>query len=437
MSYTLTDISNNEAKQFAMYTIENRAIPNMVDGLKNVQRFYLYSSIKNSLKEFRKVSAVSGVVSDYGYQHGEASAAGAGQLMAADWNNNICLIEGRGSFGTRLVPVAGAPRYVYTRLHKNFNKYIKDIELSPTHEDPEHEPPKFYLPVIPLVLANGAKGIATGFATNILPRSEQSLIDACIEYIKTGDIKSKLNVSFPQFKGSTYFDSSSNRFVSKGILEKKTSTIWYIKEIPYGIDRESYIEILDKLEEEDKILSYEDMCSDKGFQFEIKLKNASAKTMTHDKMIKMLKLEKTYSENLNVIDINGKLKQYDDERDLIKDFVNYRMGILQRRIELAISKLTENLRVLTLKRTFIEEVLDENIVFKGKSKDNVVSQIKTRMKDLNPSDDDCDILLKMNIMSLTQDMIKDLESKIAEVSKEVVYWQNETPKSQYLTDLNL
>ena len=186
--YPISDVAKNEWLDFAMYTVEARAIPNMIDGLKPVQRFYLYSSIKNSKKDFKKVSAVSGIISDYGYNHGEQSAAGAGQLMAATWNNNVTLVEGRGSFGTRLIQEAGAPRYVYTRLSENFDKYIKDINLAPEHGDPEHEPPAFYVPIIPLVLVNGTKGIATGFATHILPRDPVDLITACQQYLSTGKI---------------------------------------------------------------------------------------------------------------------------------------------------------------------------------------------------------------------------------------------------------
>ena len=114
--YPISEVARNEWRDFAIYTVESRAIPNMIDGLKSVQRFYLYSSIVNSPRDFKKVAAVSGIISDYGYNHGEGSAAGAGQLMAATWSNNICLVEGRGSFGTRLVQEASAARYVYPRL---------------------------------------------------------------------------------------------------------------------------------------------------------------------------------------------------------------------------------------------------------------------------------------------------------------------------------
>jgi len=94
--YPISHVAKNEWLSLAMYTVESRAIPNMIDGLKPVQRFYLYSSLLNSKRDFKKVSAVAGIISDYGYQHGEQSAEGAGQLMAATWNNNVCLVEGRG-----------------------------------------------------------------------------------------------------------------------------------------------------------------------------------------------------------------------------------------------------------------------------------------------------------------------------------------------------
>ena len=73
--YPISKVAHNEWLEFAMYTVESRAIPNMIDGMKPVQRFYVYSSIKNSKTEFKKVSAVSGVVSDYGYNHGSVSCS--------------------------------------------------------------------------------------------------------------------------------------------------------------------------------------------------------------------------------------------------------------------------------------------------------------------------------------------------------------------------
>lgn len=430
--YPISKVALNEWLEFAMYTVEARAIPNMIDGMKPVQRFYVYSSIKNSKTEFKKVSAVSGVVSDYGYNHGESSAAGAGQLMAAEWANNICLVEGRGSFGTRLVQSAAAARYTYTRLHKNFGRYIKDIDLAPAHDDPEHEPPAFYVPVIPLVLANGVKGIATGFATNILPRDPDDLIRACQEYIKTGKIKSKVKIKFPDFNGTVTYNEEENRYYCNGVFEKKGKTVLLITEVPYGYDRESYVEVLDKLEEKGDIVGYEDLCDKTGFKFEVKLKQNTSANWDDQKIISAFKLSKPFSENLTVIDSLGKLKEYEDERDLVRDFCDYRTTILQKRIDLRKVETAELARWLKVKMQFIQAVLDDKIRFKGKKKDEVGQQI---LETTEAIQDDIDRLLRINIMSLTAEMVKQLEVEIKEAQSEFDYWSKTTPKEQFIKDL--
>jgi DNA gyrase/topoisomerase IV subunit A len=430
--YPISKVARNEWLEFAMYTVESRAIPNMIDGMKPVQRFYVYSSIKNSKTEFKKVSAVSGVVSDYGYNHGESSAAGAGQLMAAEWSNNICLVEGRGSFGTRLVQAAAAARYTYTRLHKNFNRYIKDIDLAPVHDDPEHEPPSFYVPVIPLVLANGVKGIATGFATNILPRDPEDLARACQEYIKTGDIKSKVKIKFPDFNGTVTYNADENRYYCNGVFERKGKTVLLITEVPYGYDREGYVEVLDKLEEKGDIVGYDDLCDKTGFKFEVKLKQNTSANWDDQKIISAFKLAKPFSENLTVIDSRGKLKEYDDERNLVRDFCDYRTTILQKRIDLRKVETTELARWLTVKMQFIQAVLDDKIKFKNKKKDEVAKQIFETTEAIQ---DDIDRLLRINILSLTAEMVKQLETEIKDAQTELAYWSKTTTKEQFLKDL--
>ena len=430
--YPISHVAKNEWLSFAMYTVESRAIPNMIDGLKPVQRFYLYSSILNSKRDFKKVSAVAGIISDYGYNHGEASAAGAGQLMAATWNNNVCLVEGRGSFGTRLVQDAGAARYVYTRLHDNFDKYISDVDLAPAHEDPEHEPPSFYLPVIPLVLANGTKGIATGFATNILPRSVNDLSASVREYLLSGNITKRLPVSFPDFIGRVDYDSVEGRHVVYGKYHKKTKTQKMITEVPYGFDRESYVKILDKLEDEGDIVSYEDQCDKDGFNFEIKLKQNTSANWNDTKIISKFKLSKPLTENLTVIDQDGKLREYDDERQLIKDFVDYRLGILQQRIEKRKEEANEAVRWLNVKMEFIQSVLDDNIVFKNRKKKDVTDQILNVTSALP---EDADRLLRINIMSLTDEMVRELTKEIRSAQAELKFWTKTTPQLQFESDL--
>lgn len=431
--YPISKVAQNEWKDFALYTLENRAIPNMIDGMKNVQRFYVYSSIKNSKTEFKKVSAVSGVVSDYGYNHGEGSAAGAGQLMAAEWANNVCLVEGRGSFGTRLVQSAAAARYTYTRLHKNFNRYIKDIDLAPVHDDPEHEPPSFYVPVIPLVLTNGVKGIATGFATSILPRDPEDLARACKEYIETRNIDKKVRVMFPDFKGTVTYNPEESRYYCNGIFERKSKTQILITEVPYGYDREGYVKVLDNLEDAGHIVGYDDLCDKSGFKFEVKLKQTTSSLWDDEKLISAFKLTKPFTENLTVIDYRGKLKEYTDERDLVRDFCDYRMTILQQRIDLRKQEAEELGRWLTVKMQFIQAVLDDKIKFKGHKKAAVSIQIFENTQAI--SDEDVDRLLRINILSLTDEMVKQLEKEIKDAQKDLEQWAKTTTKKQFIKDL--
>ena len=431
--YPISSVAKNEWKDFALYTLEARAIPNMIDGMKPVQRFYIYSSIVNSKSSFKKVSAVSGIISDYGYQHGEASAAGAGQLMAAEWNNNLCLVEGRGSFGTRLIQEPGAARYVYTKLHDNFSKYIKDIELSPIHVDPEHEPPAHYLPVIPLVLINGTKGIATGFATHIIPRDPVSIIELCKEYLSKGTVTKHPKIKFPDFNGTIMSEDEPNKYSIVGTFEKKSKTQLTITEVPYGFDREGYIKVLDKLEDEGDIVSYDDLCDKRGFNFEVKLKQNSSASWNNAKIIQKFKLSRPITENLTVIDFNGKLREYDDSRELIKDFCDFKLTILQKRIDLQIKNISEKARWLNVKMNFIQAVLDDKIIFKNKKKKQVVDQMVDALVPI--LNDDSERLLRINIMSLTDEMVKELAKEIKAADKELKFWKTTTPKAQFITDI--
>jgi DNA gyrase/topoisomerase IV subunit A len=300
------------------------------------------------------------------------------------------------------------------------------------HDDPEHEPPSFYVPVIPLVLANGVKGIATGFATNILPRDPDDLVRACQEYIKTGDIKSKVKIKFPDFKGTVTYNADENRYYCNGIFERKGKTVLLITEVPYGYDREGYVEVLDKLEEKGDIVGYDDLCDKTGFKFEVKLKQNTSANWDDQKIISAFKLAKPFSENLTVIDSRGKLKEYDDERNLVRDFCDYRTTILQKRIDLRKVETTELARWLTVKMQFIQAVLEDKIKFKNKKKDEVAKQI---FETTDAIQDDIDRLLRINILSLTAEMVKQLETEIKDAQKELVYWSKTTPKDQFTKDL--
>lgn len=433
MSYLLSNVANNEYKEFAIYTVENRAIPSVIDGLKPSQRFYLYSSIVNSKVNFKKVSAIAGVVSTYGYQHGEASAIEAGAKMAADWSNNICLVEGQGNFGNRAVQKFGAARYIYTRVHPNFSSYFRDIDLSlvKEHNDPECAVPNFYIPVVPMVLVNGSRGIAVGFSSNILPRSLTSVVKACKEYIRTANIKNKIDVCFPYFTGSTVWNPTTNQYISTGRWHKRSKTMLEIVEIPYEYDNAEYRTILNKMEEDKKIVSYVDKTRGNQFCFDVKLNKISSK-WDEQQILHNFKLIKTSTEILNVIGVDGRLYEYSDEREIIKAFVDYKLNVLQTRIIQEKNKCVKLCHWLKVKREFIMAVLNSQIVFKNKDKAGISAQI---LKHTSANKTDIDRLLELNLSTLTAEKIMELENQIAKNLQKIVYWDNTTPNQQFLDDL--
>jgi DNA topoisomerase-2 len=217
------------------------------------------------------------------------------------------------------------------------------------------------------------------------------------------------------------------------LYERKSKTVLLITEVPYGFDRESYVKVLDDLEENDDIVGYDDLCDKTGFKFEVKLKQNTSANWSDEKIVKQFKLSKPLTENLTVIDHEGKLREYTDERRLVEDFCKYRLTILQKRIDLRKKEYSELVRWLTVKMEFIQAVLDNKIEFKNKKKAEVSEQIVKHTSVLN--DEDIDRLLRINILSLTDEMVKQLEKEIEQAKKDHKYWSSTTPDKQFLNDL--
>jgi len=152
-----------------------RSIPCMVDGLKPGQRKILFACFKRNLKHDIKVAQLAGYVSEHSaYHHGEASLASTIVGLAQDYvgANNINLLVPSGQFGTRLQggKDCASPRYIYTRLapltRHLFNE-CDDRLLTYLNEEGQNIEPEWYVPILPLVLVNGAEGIGTGWSTSI------------------------------------------------------------------------------------------------------------------------------------------------------------------------------------------------------------------------------------------------------------------------------
>lgn len=443
-SILISDFIDNEYRDYSVHTITNRAIPLFIDGLKPVQRKTLYTAIKECSTKEVKVSSLGGSLPKIGaYHHGSASAEDAIVKMSQDFNNNVCLLEGSGAFGSRPVPVAAAARYITTKLSENFQVYFNDNEVLPMSLDKDDHPePLCYLPIIPFSLVNGASGIAVGAATKFLPRNPRDIARACKEYIETGTIKSQLRPYVKGFKGKFKKEPEDGKYTISGLYTKiSNGAKLKITEIPLGETHESYKKHLDKLKTDSKMImgSADSIIDDTmaDFEFTIKL-SREGKQLTDEQIEKKFKLTTSFKENMTLIVFDDmtkipddstkvSLKTYSSAKDIIRDFVDFRMLFVDQRISFNIQRCTDEINDLTNRIHFVESVVDGTFVIKNKTRKQMVDEL-TKLYNA----DYAEKFVNISIYSLSKDNIKRLKDKLAEFKKELKYWQTIDSKTLYI-----
>ena len=434
---TISDFLANEYKEFAMYVVEGRAIPSVIDGFKPSQRKIIHVANqiwKTGGEKTLKVFQLSGkVASDCFYHHGDASLSNAIITMAQKFKNNASLLEEDGQFGSLRSPQAGAPRYIGTKLSDNFRLIYKDFELL-EHKEEEGESiePKFFLPIVPTVLLNGSSGIAVGFASNVLNRDIKSIIDACVKVLadkNSEEIKPSLN----GFTGEFVQDPENNkRWIIRGKFSKVNTSTIKISELPPSMTYERYEEILDKLVDDKLITSYDDNCKD-NIDYTIKFTRADLEKLDDDKLVKLLKLEESSTEIFSTLDEFGKLMIFENTKDIIKYFVNFRLKYYHKRKQFLIDKMNRELKVLSNRGRFIKAIIDGKLKVNNVAKALIIEGIE--LMGLDKIDDSYDYLLRMPIYSLTKEMYEKIKEDFLSKKEEIKILEATDPKDMYLLDL--
>ena len=434
---TISEFLSVEYKEFAMYVIEGRAIPSVIDGFKPTQRKIIHISNqiwKNGSEKTLKVFQLSGkVASDCYYHHGDMSLSNAIITMAQRFKNNAPLLEEDGQFGSLRSPQAGAPRYIGTKLSENFRLIYKDFDLL-EHKEEEGESiePQFFLPIVPAVLLNGSSGIAVGFASNVLNRDIKSIIDACVKVLggkDPGEVKPSLN----GFTGDYIQDKENNkRWVIRGKFTRANTTTVKISELPPSMTYEKYEDILDKLVDDKVIVSYDDNCKD-NIDYTIKFTRSDLDKLDDEKLVKLLKLEESSTEIFSTLDEYGKLMIFENTSDIIKYFVKFRLDYYHKRKQFLLDKLNRELKILSNRGRFIKAIIDGKLKVNNVSKSVIIEGIEA-MK-LEKIDDSYDYLLRMPIYSLTKEMYEKLKEDFVAKKEEIKILEETDPKDMYMLDL--
>lgn len=435
---TICEFLNNEYKEYALYCIENRAIPSIIDGLKPSQRKILHVSKNIWFKKnekFLKVFQLAGkVASDAFYHHGNMSLENAIINMAQTYKNNMPLLDGEGQFGSLRSPDAGAPRYIGVKLSKNFELLYKDFELLEyKEEEGELVEPKYFLPIVPTVLINGSSGIAVGFSSLILNRNPIDVIDACINYLsgkKINTIKPYINC----FNGDFILDDNNKkRWIAFGKYKFIDDENIMVSELPPSVTYEKYEKILEDLCDKNIILNYEDN-SKEGVEYIIKINKQKKHLFNNDEnIVKILHLKESYTENYTLLDENGKLKIFDCVEDIIKYFVDIRLKYYIKRIENQINNIKYNINILKNKLKFINHVIKNEIKINNTEKNIIIKQIEQcKIEKINGS---YDYLLKMPIYNLTKNHIDELNKEIKNYEVELNELYKTDHRKIYINDL--
>ncbi len=436
------DFINKEMIHFSIYDCE-RSIPNLMDGLKTSLRKILYSSFKKNLTTEIKVAQFSGYVSEHsGYHHGEASLNGAIVGMAQDYvgSNNVNLLLPNGQFGTRLQggKDSASERYIFTQLNQ-ITRYIYRKEDDPVLEyledDGDPVEPRYYVPIVPMILVNGGKGIGTGFSTDILSYNINNIIDILKSKLQLTETEIELSPFYKNFEGSCE-KTDDKKYIVKGVYEKITDKKIKIKELPIGYWTDDFKQHIENLMEVDKnkkqktfIKDYNDMSTDRVVDFEIVLNEpideSKDSNNIYNNFEKTMKLYSTLStNNMHLFNDEEKLTKYSDVKEIIDSYFPIRLEYYQKRKDHQIATMEEDVNLLQNKSKFIMENIKGTIDLRNKKKTVIIEMLTEKGYDKldgEKYDPDYKYLLKMPMDSLTEEnfnkMCQDKDNKITELEK--------------------
>ena len=430
---------------YSMSVIVSRALPDVRDGLKPVHRRILYDMSAElnlySDKPTRKSARIVGDVLGKFHPHGDSSVYEAMVRMAQDWAMRYPLVEGQGNFGSMDGDSAAAMRYTEARMQKITDEVMADIDketidwgmnFDDTLKEPTVLPTK-----IPLLLVNGASGIAVGMATNMAPHNLGEVVDACCAYIDNPECECEelLNyVKGPDFPtgGIIYGYEGVKEALLTGrgrvVMRAKTEIehtasgreCIVITEIPYMVNKAEMIKRIADLINEKKIdgISYINDESDRqGLRIVIILKQDAVANVVLNTLYKNTPLQSSFAVN-NIALVNGR-PQLLNLRDLIRHFVDHRHDVIIRRSRYDLQKAEERLHIvngLLIAQDNIDEVV--HIIRSSKTGEEARTRLQERfgLSELQTA-----AILEMRLRQLTGLQREQLENEHAELVKTIDY----------------
>ncbi|MBS7352029.1 MAG: DNA gyrase/topoisomerase IV subunit A, partial [Muribaculaceae bacterium] len=380
----LSGMFQNWFLDYASYVILERAVPHIHDGLKPVQRRILHAMKELDDGRFNKVANIVGSTMQY-HPHGDASIGDAlVQLGQKD-----LLVDTQGNWGNILTgDSAAAPRYIEARLSEFaletvFNPKTTDWTVSYDGRKPE----PMTLPVkFPLLLAQGAEGIAVGLSSKILPHNFNEIIDAAIAYLQGEEFS-----LYPDFPTGGFIDVSKYNDGERGgsvrvraKIEKIDNKTLEIFDVPFGRTTGSVIESITKAQEKGKIkIKRVDDNTAERADIIVQLIPGTSSDRTIDALYAFTDCEVSISPNCCVI--SDRKPHFLTVSDVLRHSVDSTKDLLQRELEILRGELTESLLYASLEKIFIEERIYKDKEYEqSRTIDEAISHIDKRLDPYKP-----------------------------------------------------
>lgn len=423
---------------YAMSVIVGRALPDVRDGLKPVQRRILYAMYEMGLfsnRPYKKSARIVGEVLGKYHPHGDAAVYDALVRLAQDFSMRYPLIDGQGNFGSIDGDSPAAMRYTEARLAKTAEEMLADIDKNTVDFMPNFDAtlkePVVLPSKIPNLLINGSSGIAVGMATNIPPHNLSDVCDAIVSYINNPEISVEgliKHIKGPDFPTGGIivgkegiidaYMTGRGKITVRGRVEIEGSNL-VIKEIPYMINKAKLVENIAELSKEkiDEIKAIRDESDRDGIRVVIELKSGSNPEIVLKKLYAYSNLQTTFGViMLALVDKEPKILNL---KDVIAHYVQHRRDVVKRRISFELEKAIDRLHIVEGLKIVVEDIdnainLIKSSVSPSEAKEKLIQKYTLSAKQ-------ADAVLQMRLQKLTALEIdsllaeyKELKAKIAE-----------------------
>ena len=357
---------------YAMSVIVARALPDVRDGLKPVQRRILYSMNENGIfynTPTKKCARIVGDTMGKYHPHGDSSIYGALVRMAQPWAMRYTLIVGQGNFGSIDGHGAAAMRYTEAKLEQISNEMLADIDedtvdMVPTYDNEAVEPT--VLPAkIPNLLVNGSNGIAVGMATNMPTHNLTEVMNGCIAYVDDPEISVEglmEHIKAPDFPGGgtiygykgvqEAYNTGRGSIILRADTEieedSKGRNVIVASTIPYGVNKAEMIKRQAQLVKDGKIVGISDIrdeSSKDGIRVVYVLKNDVVPNVVLNKLFQLSELQSSFAVN-NIALVKGRPMLL-NLKDLIKNFVDHRENVVTRRTRFEMAEAEKRAHILS------------------------------------------------------------------------------------------